>query len=172
MEKVRILAFDPGTANMGYAIVQGDVRTSNIELTDVYGVLTSSLKDGDIRTRVDLLSAKLAKLITATQPTHVTIEDYVEQGVRSGTTYKDMTMLIENMRLTCRTLGYEANILANAEWKKIAVGTKGLNKKQIQHFVTHRVKGTHVLGSRNSDTHVWDSVGIGYAQFKLLQGVQ
>lgn len=171
MEKVRILSFDPGTANLGYAIIEGNMATGEARLTAHWGVLKTAKTDGDIRVRADILGASVKRLITCFKVDYIAIEDYTEQGVKSGKTYKDMSILIEHMRMVCRNEGFEASIYTNAEWKKIAVGTAGLNKPQIQHFVRHKVQGTEVLGSRASDTHVWDAVGIGYAKFRQLQGV-
>lgn len=170
MEKVRILSFDPGTANMGYGVIEGNTITKVVELTSHYGVLKTTKADGDIRARVDKLGRKIALLLEALEVHYVVIEDYTEQGVRSGTTYKDMSILIEHMRMVCRAHGFEASIYTNSEWKRIAMGRGGLNKRQIQHFVKHTVKGVEKLGSRAVDTHVWDVVGIGYAKFRQLQG--
>jgi hypothetical protein len=88
------------------------------------------------------------------------------------TTYKDMSILIENMRGVCTTMKRVPDIWTNAFWKKLATGSSGLKKHQIQHFVQHKVKGTELLGSRASDTHVWDAAGIAYAKFLQLQGEQ
>jgi Holliday junction resolvasome RuvABC endonuclease subunit len=171
-EKVRILAFDPGTANMGYAIIEGNMSTGIARLTAHHGVLKTSKKDGDIRTRADILGNEVKRLIQCFKPDYVVIEDYTEQGVKSGTTYKDMSILIENMRGVCTTMKRVPDIWTNAFWKKLATGSSGLKKHQIQHFVQHKVKGTELLGSRASDTHVWDAAGIAYAKFLQLQGEQ
>jgi len=167
MERVRILAFDPGTASTGWGIYEGNISSGELRFIDG-GVIESSKVVGDIRKRVDRIGGSVKMLIQALAPTHVTIEDYTEQGVASGTTYKDMSILIEHMRMICRIEGYEASIRTNAEWKRIAVGTGGLNKTQIQHFVKHHVKGIEVLGSRKKDTHIWDTAGIAYAEFTML----
>lgn len=169
MEKVRILSFDPGTANTGWGIYEGNMVTKELHLTRHYGVFGTSKKDGDIRTRADIMAIQLRKLLNF-DVDYVVIEDYTEQGVKSGKTYKDMSILIENMRMTCLNHHYIPTIWTNAEWKKLATGSSGLNKKQVQHFVRHKVKGTEVLGSRQVDVHVWDTAGIAYAKFMQLQG--
>lgn len=170
MEKVRILAFDPGTANLGYAVIEGNMKTGEVRLLPFYGVLKTSKSDGDIRTRADILGVAVRHKIEGYNPDFIVIEDYTEQGVKSGTTYKDMSILIENMRVTCIGMAQVPDIWTNAHWKKLATGSSGLKKHQVQHFVKHKVRGTEVLGSRASDTHVWDAVGIAYAKFSQLQG--
>jgi Holliday junction resolvasome RuvABC endonuclease subunit len=170
MEKVRILAFDPGTANCGWSLTIGDMETKTLRLSNFKGLFETSKEDGDIRKRADIIGEWMVDLIDLVTPTHITIEDYTEQGVRSGKTYKDMSILIENMRLTCRMKGFEARIRTNAEWKKLATGHAGLNKNQVMHFVRHKVQGTEILGSRGKDVHIWDTVGIAYAEFISLQG--
>lgn len=170
MEKVRILGFDPGTANTGYALLQGDIPSKVVELTNHFGVLRTKKEDGDIRSRIDQLGSDMKKLIAQLQPAHVVIEDFVEQGKLVGKTYKEMAFLIEHMRLAGREMGYEVTIYENGEWKKIAIGAYRLNKEQVKHFVAHNVKNAkEFLGSRTA-THVWDSVGIAYAKYKQLQG--
>lgn len=169
MEKVRILAFDPGTANMGYAVLEGNIKENWLRL-EGGGVIGTTKAHGDIRERVDRLGELVVGNIEAAKPSHIVIEDFIEQGVKSGTTYRDMSILIEHMRMLCRFEGFEATIYTNAEWKVLASGVRGLNKKQVQHLVKHNIEGTERLGDRQIDTHIWDCAGIGYAKFKELQG--
>jgi Holliday junction resolvasome RuvABC endonuclease subunit len=166
---VRILGYDPGTAFTGYALVGGSIGKS-VELLPDFGVIKTTKADGDVRTRIDMIGNQVRDHIQELRPTHVAIEDFVEQGVDAGTTYKDMATLIEHLRMVCRYNGIEATIYPNAEWKKIAVGTKGLNKKQIQHFVSHRLPKASELLTGRTATHVWDSAGIAYAKYIELNG--
>jgi Holliday junction resolvasome RuvABC endonuclease subunit len=172
MDKVRILSFDPGTANMGWAYIEGNLKTSEVYATEHFGVKKTTMNDGDFRERIDILGEWLKSTIYLHQPTHIAIEDFTEQGVQTGTTYKVMATLIENMRMVCRGLGHEADIMTNAEWKKIATGSKGLNKDQVKHFVAHKIPGAEKHYTGRTASHVWDSAGIGYAKFKKLQGVR
>ncbi len=113
----------------------------------------------------------MRELANTLDPTHIVIEDFTEQGKLVGKTYKEMSWLIEHMRLVSRELGHEATIYENAEWKKIAVGASRLNKTQVKHFVAHRVANAGVL-LKGRPTHIWDSVGIGYAKYIQLSGGQ
>lgn len=170
-EKVRILAFDPGTASMGYGTIEGNLATAEVTAKKHFGVLKSSLEDGEVRKRIDLLGAEYLNLLHVIHPTHVVIEDFTEQGSRtSRTIYKDMGSLIEHLRMAGRSMGYDVSIFDNAFWKKTATGSSGLNKDQVKHFVAHKIpKAKELLGSRTAN-HVWDAYGIAYAKFKQLQG--
>lgn len=170
IQQVRILGFDPGTANLGWARLDGHLGTGHIQATEHFGVAKTSLSDGDYRQRIDLLGEWFMETIECHKPTHIVIEDFTEQGVVTGTVYKEMATLIEHMRMVCRMLGHEATIYENAEWKKIATGSKGLNKDQVKHFVAHKIPQAKELYKGRTVTHVWDSAGIGYAKFKQLTG--
>lgn len=169
MTKVRILSFDPGTANMGWSYIEGNLSTFEVTATEYFGVVKTTMDDGDFRQRIDILGEWLKIILYTHQPTHVAIEDFTEQGVQTGTTYKIMATLIENMRMVCRGLGHEADIMTNAEWKKIATGSKGLNKDQVKHFVSHKIPGAKEHYKGRTATHVWDACGVGYAKFMKLQ---
>jgi Holliday junction resolvasome RuvABC endonuclease subunit len=168
MAKVRILGFDPGTANMGWARLDGD--TSEIRATENFGVQKTSLSDGDFRKRIDILGDWMEGLIKFHNPSHLGIEDFTEQGVNAGKVYKEMATLIEHMRLVARGLGHEDVILTNSEWKMILTGSKGLNKDQVKHFVAHNVPNAKELYTGKTATHVWDACGIAYAKYFLIRG--
>lgn len=164
---VSILAFDPGTADTGWALLNGELDDA-IALTTHFGVLKTTQQDGDVRSRIDRIGEQMRSLIRVHSPTHIVIEDFTEQGKRVGKTYKEMSWLIEHMRLIGREEGFEVTIYENAQWKKLAVGASRLSKDQVKHFVGHLVQNTKVL--QGKPTHVWDSVGIGYAKYIDLQG--
>lgn len=175
MNKVRILGFDPGTANLGWALLEGD--SSEAHATEYFGVLKTKKTDGDFRKRVDSLGNMMINLVNLLLHheqfiTHIAIEDFTEQGVETGTVYKEMATLIEHMRMVSRGLGHEAAIYTNAEWKKILTGSKGLNKDQVKHFVAHRITGASELYTGKTATHVWDACGIGYAHYLQIRGKQ
>lgn len=172
MAIVRILAFDPGTANMGYSTLNGDTKSNVVALGGAYfGVLkTSKWKEGSevpIRERLDNLGLGARQLIHTVEPTHIVIEDFVEQGRRVGKTYKEMAFLIEHMRLLGRDFGIEVDIYANGYWKKQTMNAPHASKVQVQHFVAHRLPEAKQILKGQPD-HVWDSVGIGYCKWLEL----
>lgn len=164
---VTILAFDPGTSNLGYSVLQGNPRTLAIGVTEYYGVFRTNKWDkGEevpIRERIDQLGEDIKGLILTSKPELIALEDFVEQGKRVGKTYKEMSYLTEHMRLVCRTLGHEATIYSNGVWKKKTLNASSASKAQVQHYVSHKVINAHRL--LKAPDHVWDSVGIGYCRW-------
>lgn len=170
LAKVRILGFDPGTANMGWAVIETTTDASEVRATSLFGVMKTTMDDGDFRMRIDKLGELIKKLVYALEPDYIAIEDFTEQGVNSGKVYKEMATLIEHMRMAFRGMGLEAVIYTNSEWKKITTGSKGLNKEQVKHFVSHNVPFAKEFYRSNAATHVWDACGIAYARYLQLQG--
>ena len=164
---VSILAFDPGTANLGYMVLRGNPKTSEVQVTSSYGVFRTNkwVKGVEAlpRDRLDILGTYIRALINVSKPDFIAMEDFVEQGKRVGKTYKEMSYLIEHLRLMCRAEGYEATIYSNGAWKKKTLGATNASKIQVQHFVRCKIKGTECLSSEPD--HVWDSAGIGYCRW-------
>jgi Holliday junction resolvasome RuvABC endonuclease subunit len=166
---VRILAFDPGTANMGYSTLQGNTKQNIAALDGAhFGVLKTSKWNGtaevEIRERIDRLGAMIKQRIIDIEPTHIAIEDFVEQGKLVGKTYKEMAYLTEHIRLLTRELGVPATIYPNGVWKKKTLGIMRANKAQVQHYVAHKLPEAVELLKKQPD-HVWDSAGIGYCKW-------
>lgn len=165
MSIITILAFDPGTANMGYSVLVGDTSTKTIVLSEVFGTLHTKKREGEadipIRDRIDKLGINVRGLIYKVNPSHVAMEDFVEQGKLVGKTYKEMAYLTEHMRILTTELGVPAHIYANGEWKKLTMNAMRANKKQVQHYVAHKLPETARMLVKQPD-HVWDSIGIGY----------
>jgi len=164
---VTILAFDPGTANLGYATLYCDSRTSEARIGEYYGVFrTSKLNNGTevlIRDRIDALGASIRVLIRDVKPDFIAMEDFVEQGKFVGKTYKEMSYLTEHLRLVCREMGYEVTIYPNGIWKKKTLNATNASKLQVQHYIRCKVLGVECL--QKQPDHVWDSVGIGYCRW-------
>jgi Holliday junction resolvasome RuvABC endonuclease subunit len=158
-----ILGIDPGTANTGYAIIQGDTHTGKASLGS-FGVWQTTKASGlTVRDRIDSLADQYADLIRISGVQMVSVEDFTEQGRRVGKTYKDMAWLVENLRITGRTLGVPVYIYKNAEWKRIIMHAGQATKRQVQHFVSHNIAGAERL--RGFPDHVWDAAAIGYCLF-------
>jgi len=174
MAIITLLAFDPGTANMGYSVLVGNTATSEIHITNTIGVLnTSKRKDGvevQVRDRIDHLGLSIQQIVEKVNPTDIVMEDFVEQGKFVGKTYKEMAFLTEHMRLLTRQLGLPATIYANGYWKKQTLGIMRASKLQVQHYIKHKLPEAATVLHKQPD-HVWDSVGIGYCKWLEIQGV-
>lgn len=176
MAIITILSFDPGTANLGYSLLRGDTDASTIQITDTLGVLnTSKYENGvelHIRERIDHLGLNITHLVEKVKPSCISMEDFVEQGRFVGKTYRDMAYLTEHLRMLTRDLGTPATIYPNGYWKKQTLGIMRASKKQVQHYISHKLPEAATLLAKQPD-HVWDSVGIGYCMWlELLKNKQ
>lgn len=171
---VRILGIDPGTANCGYATIEGDLNTGTAVLlpSRCYGVVNTSISEGNVRERIDRIGEDVKLIVRQhSKPTHIAIEDFTEQGKRVGKTYKEMAWITEHLRMIGRELGYDVDIYENGYWKKHTLGIMRASKDQVQHYLGHKVEGAERLRSLpKSYNHIWDSVGIAYCKFLLLLG--
>lgn len=164
---VRILAFDTGTANTGWALLIGDVSAKQVRLSDFGMIKTKKTDEHTVRERIDFIGAEVSKLIQELRPTHMAIEDFTEQGKFVGKTYKEMAWLTEHFRIVARNEGLPLSIYENGEWKKHTLKAARANKEQAKHYISHKLPETRELLAK-APTHVWDSVGIGYCQWLLL----
>lgn len=167
MTKVSILGVDPGTANTGYSLLVGNLQEQNVQLHDFGMWKTKKSEDFSVRDRIDYLAAQYTGFIKSGEVTHIAIEDFTEQGKLVGKTYKEMSWLVEHLRIAGRTLGIPTYVYENAEWKRILLRARQANKNQVMHYVRIHVPGAadRLPGQPN---HVWDSVAIGYCLFKQL----
>jgi Holliday junction resolvasome RuvABC endonuclease subunit len=172
MGNIKILAFDPGTANLGYAALTGTIQnslsSSEVHLAKYFGVLKTSkwadTKEVLLSDRLDILGTMTKKLINEVKPDYIAMEDFTEQGKRVGKTYKEMAYLTEHLRLLARSLNTEATIYTNACWKKQTLKTGHASKIQVKHYVSNMIpEAANVL--KNQPDHVWDSVGIAYCKW-------
>lgn len=166
---IRILSLDTGTANTAYAFLIGDLKAINLH---TFGMVKTTKKENGIevpvRERIDRIGSRLISITEMLNPTHVAFEDFTEQGKFIGKTYKEMAWLTEHLRMLFKELGHEPSIFENGYWKKQLMGAMRVNKHQVQHYVSHRLPKTKVLLANQPD-HVWDSIGVGLCQYKLLQ---
>lgn len=164
MQEIRILAFDPGPANTGYANLIYDEK-NGARLGAMHGVLKSPAGIPD-RDRNDLISDQARALMTAFQPTAVGIEDWTYMG-KKGKQESTLPALIESLRLTAKYSGFEPYVYTNAEWKKKTLKIGGANKEQIKHYVTMRLKDPAQIV--RMPQHVWDAVGVCFAILEDLK---
>lgn len=156
--RISLLGLDPGLANTGWALLEGDTVTGLIKATEHYGVIkTVKWRDKGkkielpTRDRLDLIALEIQKLIAEHEPTYVVMEDFVYFGNKGATT-STMPVLIETIRMLSKQMGYEAIIFANGVWKKILLKNHVANKNQVQHCIHRRL---------NLDTKTWDKLDKG-----------
>ena len=161
-----ILAADPGTANLGYAVLAGSL-SAKMPTVVTCGVLKSAPIDGDLRKRLDLLGAEVVGLVTEWQPGFFVMEDFVDQGKYVGSTYRDMIALTEHLRVVVG-MHVPVTIYPNKHWKLHTLKCVGVNKQQVQHYVSHKLpEAERVL--RGKPSHIFDSVCIGLCKWYELQ---
>lgn len=152
LESKRVLGVDPGTANTGYALLEGDQILT-------FGLLKTDTTDGSVRARIDMIGDALQKIIKEWAPSVLAVEDFTEQGKMVGKTYKEMSWLTEHFRLLGKFLGIQTVIYKNGEWKKRTLGIHRATKQQVQHYVgRHLPEAERIL--KKAPSHVWDAVGI------------
>lgn len=69
---MRILGIDPGTATIGYGVIEE--RGGQVEVV-TYGVITTRPEDGDIAHRLQLIHVALRELIEKIHPDAAAVED-------------------------------------------------------------------------------------------------
>lgn len=158
---INILGIDTGTRNTGYSLLQGDTQNQTIRLLD-WEMIQTTKKDGDVRTRIDQITNKITTYIQHNDINYIALEDFTEQGIRTGTTHKEMAWLTEAIRSLGMQLNLKTIVYENKEWKKRTLGIYRATKKQVQHYVHWKLPETKQL-LKSSSNHIYDSVGIGYA---------
>lgn len=172
---MKILGIDPGLANTGWAILEGDLQTKTIRATSEFGVIkTVKWRDKKAkiqfhdRDRLDYIADEFRKITENNSPQHIVIEDFVFFGNRGATT-SIMPVLIETLRMQGRALGYEVVILANGSWKKMLLKNHVANKNQVQHYV-HRALGldTKIWDKQDPGGHIRDAMALALTQWAYL----
>lgn len=169
-ERVRILSFDPGTAETGFSqLHNAGVGDRELILYDYGMIRTKKVAGGssEVRERIDFIGNEFRRLVKENNPTHIAVEDFTEQGKFVGKTYKEMAWLTEHFRMVGRELGLEVSVYENGYWKKVLTGAMRLNKTQVQHYVSTRLPQARKLLAKQP-IHVWDAVAIGLCKYDLL----
>lgn len=162
MQRIRVLGIDPGTQNTGYAFVDQTLKGKEIPS---YGLIKTTKADGEVRERIELIGQKMSAIITTYTPDIIAVEDFTEQGKKTGKCYKEMSWLVEHLRMIGKYAGTEVVIYKNAEWKRYTLGIRHANKKQVMHYVGRMVPKAQELLKGKPD-HIWDSVGIALCALK------
>lgn len=158
---INILGIDTGTQNTGCIILQGDLTTKTVRLLD-WKMIRTTKKDGTVRERIDRITDKIALYVKENSIDYIVLEDFTEQGIRTGTTHKEMAWLTEAIRSLGAKLNIPTFVFENKDWKKKTLGIYRANKKQVKHYIHWKLpESKHLL--KKCPNHVFDAAGIGYA---------
>jgi crossover junction endodeoxyribonuclease RuvC len=126
---VIVLGIDPGTANTGYGVVEGDGPTIGAVSLVECGVIRTRPRD-PLATRLRDIYEGVVELIERHKPNAICVEDvFYAKNVRT-------TVVLGHARGVVLLAGCRANLeireIPPAEIKKAVVGTGAATKEQVQ----------------------------------------
>lgn len=124
-----VLGIDPGTANTGYGVVEGDGPTIGAVSLVECGVIRTRPRD-PLATRLRDIYEGVVELIERHKPNAICVEDvFYAKNVRT-------TVVLGHARGVVLLAGCRANLeireIPPAEIKKAVVGTGAATKEQVQ----------------------------------------
>ncbi len=124
-----VLGIDPGTANTGYGVVEGDGPTIGAVSFVECGVIRTRPRD-PLATRLRDIYEGVVELIERHKPNAICVEDvFYAKNVRT-------TVVLGHARGVVLLAGSRANLVIReippAEIKKAVVGTGAATKEQVQ----------------------------------------
>jgi crossover junction endodeoxyribonuclease RuvC len=134
---VIVLGIDPGTANTGYGVVQGDGPTIGTVSLVECGVIRTRPRD-PLAIRLRDIYEGVVELIERHQPDAICVEDvFYAKNVRT-------TVVLGHARGVVLLAGSRANLdireIPPAEIKKAVVGTGAATKEQVQFMVMRMLR--------------------------------
>jgi crossover junction endodeoxyribonuclease RuvC len=134
---VIVLGIDPGTANTGYGVVQGDGPTIGTVSLVECGVIRTRPRD-PLATRLRDIYEGVVELIERHKPDAICVEDvFYAKNVRT-------TVVLGHARGVVLLAGSRANLdireIPPAEIKKAVVGTGAATKEQVQFMLTRLLR--------------------------------
>jgi crossover junction endodeoxyribonuclease RuvC len=134
---VIILGIDPGTANTGYGVVQGDGLGGGLVSLVECGVIRTKPRD-PLADRLFEIFEGVSELIARHRPDALSVEDvFYAKNVRT-------TVVLGHARGVVLLAGRKANVdiheIPPAEIKKAVVGTGAATKEQVQFMLTRLLK--------------------------------
>jgi len=134
---VIVLGIDPGTANTGYGVVEGDgPRMGSVSLVEC-GVIRTRARD-PLATRLHDIYEGIVELIERHKPNALCVEDvFYAKNVRT-------TVVLGHARGVVLLAGSRAKLeireIPPAEIKKAIVGTGAATKEQVQFMLTRMLR--------------------------------
>ena len=132
-----VLGIDPGTANTGYGVVEGDgPRMGSVSLVEC-GVIRTRARD-PLATRLHDIYEGIVELIERHKPNALCVEDvFYAKNVRT-------TVVLGHARGVVLLAGSRAKLeireIPPAEIKKAIVGTGAATKEQVQFMLTRMLR--------------------------------
>lgn len=130
---VRILGIDPGTARLGYAIIDFDISARSLSLIDC-GIIKTSKDDSDA-IRLKIIRADLEKIINSFQPQYSSVEQLF--FFKNPKTIVPVAQARGVILEVCATNGIEVHEYTPLEMKKMITGD-GRAEKSLVSDIVHR----------------------------------
>lgn len=132
-----VLGIDPGTANTGYGVVEGDGPTIGAVSLVECGVIRTRPRD-PLATRLRDIYEGVVELIERHKPDTICVEDvFYAKNVRT-------TVVLGHARGVVLLAGSRANLdireIPPAEIKKAVAGTGAATKEQVQFMLTRLLR--------------------------------
>ena len=164
---VRVMGIDPGTANLGWAVVEGERVLAGGRMGSQAAV--------PLDRRIIGLVGSLVALARAWEITEVAIEDY-QHGDREGVRHsaRGMQRLIGALIVACELAGFSTALYAPQVWQTSIVGRR--RRKHEKSDVMRALKLRRVRGLEHLTTeHARDAAAVALHHLsvrRLQQGRQ
>lgn len=132
-QTIRILGIDPGTARLGYAIVDFDVATKSLTLVNC-GIIQTSKDDSDAN-RLKIIREDLENIINSFQPEYSSVEQLF--FFKNPKTIVPVAQARGVILEVCATKDVKVYEYTPLEMKKIITGDGRADKNQVSDIV-HR----------------------------------
>ena len=126
---MRVLGIDPGLANLGLGLVEGDVRRAK----HLYHVCLTTESAWLMPRRLQYLHGELTRLLTEYQPDAVAIEDQILR--RQADVAFKVGQAFGVVQLACAQAGVPVHAYGPMQVKKALVGTGRADKEQVIYMV-------------------------------------
>ncbi|MFC6591625.1 crossover junction endodeoxyribonuclease RuvC [Deinococcus lacus] len=146
---MRVLGIDPGLANLGIGVVEGDSRKA----CHLYHACLTTPAEWPMPRRLAFLHAEVASVIVAYQPEAVAIENQILR--RQADVAFKVGQAFGVVQLACAQAGTEVSEYGPMQVKKALVGSGRAEKAQIIYMVKA------LLGVRQlSNNHAADALAL------------
>jgi crossover junction endodeoxyribonuclease RuvC len=149
---LRVLGIDPGTARLGYAILDFDINNKSLLLINC-GIIQTSKNDSD-STRLKIIRNDLIKLIEEFQPRVASVEKLF--FFKNPKTIIPVAQARGVILETCETKGIQLFEYTPLEMKKIITGQGKAEKSLVSEIIHRELK----LATKITPDDAVDAVGL------------